>query len=82
MTWDEFSDLLNGLNESTPLVRVAQIRTETKPEALREFTPSQLRMRSEWQREQAKRKSREEVDNAISTMQRAFEAMWGQDGNQ
>ena len=46
MSWDEFSDLLSGLNESTPLVRVAQIRTTTDKDVIKEMTPEQRRMRS------------------------------------
>lgn len=82
MTWDEFADLLCGLNETTPLVRVAQIRTETDPETLKDFTPAQHRMRSDWQRRQALKKDSGQVEKAISNMQQAFANMWGESNGQ
>ena len=39
MGWDEFADLLSGLNDETPLVKVAMIRTETDRERIRAMTP-------------------------------------------
>lgn len=78
MDWGEFCDLLNGLNESTPLVRVVQIRTETDKEVLKEFTPDQRRMNSEWQKRAAFRRSKEEVDQFIKSMQRVFQGMSGE----
>ena len=76
MTWDEFSDLLGGLNEQTPLVRVAQIRTETDPDAIRRFTPAQRAMRAEWQRKAAGQRPKEEVDAFLRDMQTAFSNMF------
>lgn len=78
MSWDEFSDLLGGLNESTPLVRVAQIRTTTDRDVIKEMTPEQRRMRSEWQKQRAMKRGKREVENAISMMQKAFEHMYGE----
>ena len=72
MGWDEFCDLVAGLNESTPLVRVAQIRTEGDPERLKHFTPSQRRMRAEWQRRRALARPRAETESFIGTMQETF----------
>lgn len=78
MSWDEFADLLGGLNEKTPLVRIAQLRTTTDKNVLKELTPEQRRARSEWQRKNALKKDSREVENAISMMQKAFEHMWGE----
>lgn len=50
MAWDEFCVLLSGLNENTPLVRMAQIRKEIDPEVLKTFNEEQLRINKEWQR--------------------------------
>lgn len=77
MGWDEFSDLVSGLNEETPLVRVAQIRTEKDPEAIKKFTPEQRRMRSEWQRQRALARPRAETANFLNVMQSAFAEMFG-----
>ena len=79
MTWDEFSDLVSGLNEQTPLVRVAQIRTETDREALKRLTPGQLAMRSEWQRRRALRRPESETMAFVADMQRSIAGMFGGD---
>lgn len=78
MGWDEFSDLVAGLNESTPLARVAQVRTESDPEALKKMTPEQRRMRAEWQRSRALARTQEDVTGFVSSMQKAFENMFGE----
>lgn len=79
MGWDEFCDLVSGLNEQTPLVRVAQIRTEKDPETLKKFTPDQRRMRAEWQRKRALSRPKSETDSFISTIQSAFAQMFGKE---
>lgn len=78
MGWDEFSDLVSGLNEDTPLVRVAQVRTESDAERVRELSADQRRMRSEWQRRRAAARSNEDVAGFLSAMQRAFENLYGE----
>ena len=78
MSWDEFSDLVGGLNEQTALVRVAQIRTESDRETLKNFTPEQRRMRSEWQRRRALAMPQSEVDAALDAMSKAFAKMFGE----
>ena len=50
MAWDEFCTLLAGLNEETPLVKMAQVRKERDPEKLKYFTEEQLRINKEWQK--------------------------------
>lgn len=77
MAWDEFGDLVAGLNEQTPLVRVAMIRTETDPEAIRQFSPEQRRMRREWQRRGAARRPQEEVDRFMGAFQESMARMFG-----
>lgn len=76
MSWDEFSDLLSGLNEQTPLVRVAQIRLEKDPKRIKEFTPEQRRMRQEWQKRRAQSKPASEQSKFLATMQEAFKRMF------
>lgn len=79
MTWDEFSDLVGGLNEQTPLVRVAQIRLEKDPKRVREMTTEQRRMRAEWQRRGAKRRTEGEVASFLADMAKAMGNMFGGD---
>lgn len=78
MGWREFADLLSGLNEHTPLVRVAQIRTETDPERIRAMTPEQRAVRSEWRRARARRRPKSEVAEFLASMQQAFATAFGE----
>ena len=77
MSWDEFSDLLSGLGEQTPLVRVAQIRLETRPEVLKDFTPEQRAMRSDWLRRRALARPKDETDAFLAQVQASFSASFG-----
>ena len=77
MSWDEFSDLIGGLTEQTSLVRIAQIRTESDPNRLKEFTPEHRAIRNEWQRRRALNKPKEETVAFLSDMEEAFARMFG-----
>lgn len=72
MSWREFSYLLEGLSGNTPLGQVVSIRAENDPETLKNFTPEQRRIRSEYRNKIAKKKSSEEVENAIEQFKQAF----------
>ena len=48
MSWGEFTTLLAGLNEKTPLGRMVSIRSENDKEMLKHFSPEQKRIRNEW----------------------------------
>lgn len=75
MKWREFAALLAGLDERTPLGRVAAIRAEDDPERLREFTPAMRRLRSAWRNRQAQRMPPQEVEAFLEEMKRAFLAL-------
>ena len=77
MGWDEFCDLLSGLNDETPLVKVALIRTETDPERIRAMTPEQRRMRAEWQRRRAGGRTEKETQAFLRQMQDGLARMFG-----
>ena len=55
MSWDEFCTLLSGLKSDTPLGNIVSIRSETDKNILKNFTPQQRKIRSEWQRRKAKK---------------------------
>ena len=55
MTWGEFCTLLAGLGPETPLGRVVGIRAESNKDMLKNFTPDQHRIRSEWRSREARR---------------------------
>ena len=54
MSWDEFSSLLSGLKPDTPLGNIVSIRSEKNKDILKNFTPEQKKIRSEWQKRKAK----------------------------
>ena len=72
MSWREFSYLLQGLSGNTPLGQIVSIRAENDPEKLKNFTPEQRRIRSEYRNKIAKKKSSEEVKDAIEQFKQAF----------
>ena len=54
MSWDEFCTLLSGLRYDTPLGNIVSIRSETDKEIIKNFTPQQKRIRSEWAKRSVK----------------------------
>lgn len=78
MSWKEFSALISGLNERTPLGTIVSIRAEDDPEVLERFTPEQRRIRSEWRTKQAKAMPQSMVDDFLESMKRAFMEMAGE----
>lgn len=72
MSWNEFSDLLQGLDSSTPLGKVISIRAEQDHEVLKNFTPYQRKIHREWQGRLAKAKTPEQLDNLLNGIRAAF----------
>lgn len=77
MPWDEFKDLISGLDPESPLGRMIQIRTEDNEDILREYTKDQKKIWNEWQRKKAALRSDAEVQSFIISMQEAFKNMAG-----
>ena len=75
MRWSEFCDLLSGLGPETALLRVAAVRAEEDPDAIRHFTPAQRRIRSQWRTRRAKQRSALETGQFLRQMQAAFAAL-------
>lgn len=67
--------MLEGLSGETPLGRVVNIRAEDDPERLKDFTPAQRLMRSEYRAKIAKKKTDKEVTDAIEQVRRMFIGM-------
>ncbi len=76
MDEDEFFDLLAGLNETTALIKVAQIRSETDKEMLKHYTPEMKKIRQDWlNRFKDDDANKEQIDNNFKTIFNAFKAM-------
>lgn len=64
--------MLEGLSGETPLGLMVRVRAENDPEVLKQFTPEQKRMRSEYRTKIAKKKTDKEVTDAIEQFKQAF----------
>ena len=56
MTWDEFCNLLSGLNGYTPLGNIVRIRSEKDRETIKKFSPEEKRIYTEWRKKQFEEK--------------------------
>lgn len=77
MKWREFSYLLGGLDHKTPLGRIATIRAENDPEALKQFSPQMRRIRSEYRSKAAKKRTPKDTASFIESMKQALISMAG-----
>lgn len=80
LPWPEWSVLVAGLMDDTPLGRLAAARLQRDPAALRRMTPWQKRERARWRRFLAGRRQRraDETRREQRTMQTALARMFGQ----
>lgn len=80
MKWNEFRDMLVGLGPDTALGRIVSIRAEDRKEMLEQFTPEQLRIRSEWRSKWAKQMAKtnsQQMDAALEAIKQGFLQMTG-----
>ena len=75
MKWKEFAILLNGLGSETPLGRIVAIRSETDSERVKQMTPDQKRVRNEWRKRQARKKTDAEIKAMYAELQTAVAGM-------
>ena len=72
MGWYEFSYLLQGLSGETPLGRIIAIRAENRPEVVRDMSASEKRIRNDYRKKMALKKSDKETESALDSMKQAF----------
>lgn len=79
MPWSEFSGLVSGLMADTPLGNIINIRAEKDPQTVKSFTPSQRKIRSDWQKTLANKKldNPEQLDKEMKALENMFEKMFG-----
>lgn len=75
MPWDEFCSYLSGIMPDTPLGNVVQIRSEDDKEILKNFTPEQKRIRSEWRNRMAKNIDKKQAEDAIEMFKNMFKEL-------
>ena len=83
LPWWEWSLLVSGLMDDTPLGHVVAVRSETNPDRIKEFGPWQRRIRAEWQEHKAKNQ-RKTFDKAgwkrdMAALERMLAANFGGD---
>lgn len=72
MKWDEFSSLLSGLSEDTPLGKIVLIRAETDKNIVKNMTTSQKRIRSEWYARERKNISVDDSNKAMENFKQTL----------
>lgn len=80
MSWDEFCTLLAGIMPETPLGQIVQIRSENDRDKLKNFSPEQKRIRSEWRTrglKQAAQWSDEEAAKKVQEFQKLIQQAFG-----
>ena len=76
MDEDEFFSLLSGLNETTALIKIVQIRSETDKEMLKHFTPEMKKIRQDWlDRFKDEKNNEETIENNFKSIFKAFETL-------
>lgn len=75
MPWDEFCSYLSGIMPDTPLGNIVQIRSEEDKEILKNFTPEQKRIRSEWRNRMAKNMDKKQAEDAIEMFKNMFKEL-------
>lgn len=78
ISWAEVRNLIRGLGAETPLGNIIAIRSETDKNTLKNFTPSQHKIRNEWKRKVANKKleDTEKLDKSMDFLQNAIEKMF------
>lgn len=66
------SYLINGLSGDTPLGRIISIRAETDPDTIKHMTEDEKRVRTEYRRKMAFKKTDKDCDRALDEMKQAF----------
>lgn len=72
MSWREFSYYINGLSGDTPLGRIISIRAEKDPDTVKHMTDDEKRIRNEYRKKMAFKKSDKERDRALDEMKQVF----------
>ncbi|MDF9845172.1 MULTISPECIES: Gp15 family bacteriophage protein [unclassified Paenibacillus] len=82
MPWEEFCTLVSGLMPDTPLGSIVTIRAEQDRKVIKNFSPDQRRIHSEWRTRQAEAKLQdpEKLDKQMQSMEAALARMFGGGG--
>ena len=77
LRYADWAKMLGGLMDDTPLGRVVAIRSEKDADVIREMTPDQRRIRSEWAAYRAANATEEEQRQQMQQIQAMIAGMFG-----
>lgn len=80
LPYSEWSKLVSGLMDNTPLGRVVAVRGEKDPKIIAQMSPWQRKIRSEWQSfvaSEAEEKPREELAAQMASLERMLAKAFG-----
>lgn len=77
MKWREFAAYMSGLDGKTPLGRIISIRAEEDKDILRQFTPEQKRIRSDWRLRKARKMPEADMATVIEQFKNMFISLAG-----
>ena len=77
MKWREFAAYMSGLDGRTPLGRIVSIRAEEDRDILKQFTPEQRKIRSDWRLRKAKKMPKQDVNAVIEQFKNLFIGLAG-----
>lgn len=75
MDWGEFTTLLAGIMQDTPLGNIVSIRAENDPQIIKNFSKEQKRIRSEWRKNIIKDLDKNEYEEAMKSFANIFRQM-------
>ena len=80
MHYADWSVLVSGLMQDTPLGQMVIIRRETDYKVIQKFTPEQKKIHSDWQKFVCRNTSEEQHRQQAVQLEKLLESMFGKKG--
>lgn len=80
LPYSEWSKLVSGLMDDTPLGRVVAVRTETDRKVISQFSPWQRQIRADWnafKAQRMKQQSPEDLEQQMKQLERILASAFG-----
>ena len=80
LSYSEWSKLVSGLMDDTPLGRVVAVRTETDQKVISQYSPWQRQIRADWNAFKAQRMSQqstEDMEQQMKQLERMLASAFG-----
>ena len=76
LSYSDWYKMVDGLMPDTPLGAVVQIRAEKDPKRIKQFSPAQRRLRSEWAHFVGQKKRDAQDEQSIQKQMQALQQMF------